>query len=126
VPQVYPPVPHPVTEPSRLVTVPWREWFGRVASSINAAITQLTGDVTTPPGGGVVVATLSNTGVVPGTYGDATHVGQFTVDAKGRLTFAQNVVINGLNVTGYSPLTDGDPEQPELIFLDGDVIMVPF
>lgn len=38
-------------------------------------------------------ATLNNTGVVPGTYGDTTHVGQFTVQADGRLTFAANVAI---------------------------------
>jgi len=38
----------------------------------------------------------TTTGVVPGTYGDATHVGQFTVDAQGNLTFAQNVLIGGV------------------------------
>ena len=34
------------------------------------------------------------TAVTPGTYGDATNVGQFTVDAQGRLTFAVNVPIS--------------------------------
>lgn len=38
---------------------------------------------------------LSNTAVTPGTYGDATHVGQFTVNAQGQLTAASNVVISG-------------------------------
>ena len=33
------------------------------------------------------------TGVLPGTYGDATHVGQFTVDTQGRLTSAVDVPI---------------------------------
>ena len=33
------------------------------------------------------------TGVTPGTYGDSTNVGQFTVDATGRVTFAANVPI---------------------------------
>jgi len=33
------------------------------------------------------------TAVIPGTYGDATNVGQFTVDATGRVTFAVNVPI---------------------------------
>lgn len=37
---------------------------------------------------------LTNTGVTVGTYGDATNVGQFTVGADGRLTFAQNVAIS--------------------------------
>ena len=31
--------------------------------------------------------------VTPGTYGDATNVGQFTVDAQGRITSAVNVPI---------------------------------
>ena len=33
--------------------------------------------------------------VAPGTYGDANNVGQFTVDAQGRITFAQNIPIAG-------------------------------
>jgi hypothetical protein len=33
------------------------------------------------------------TGVTPGTYGDNTHVGQFTVDSFGRMTSAANVAI---------------------------------
>ena len=35
----------------------------------------------------------TSTGVSAGTYGDGTNVGQFTVDAVGRITFAQNVPI---------------------------------
>lgn len=35
----------------------------------------------------------SGTGVIAGTYGDGTNVGQFTVDATGKITFAQNVPI---------------------------------
>ena len=34
------------------------------------------------------------TAVTPGTYGDSTNVGQFTVDAQGRITFAQNLPIS--------------------------------
>jgi hypothetical protein len=45
------------------------------------------------------VVTLANTAVTPGTYGDATHVGQFTVDAKGRTTAAAEVAI-ALGITG--------------------------
>ncbi len=54
------------------------------------------------------------TTVVPGTYGDATNVARFTVDAQGRVTFAQNVPITvlgtvtqidtGLGLTG-GPIT---------------------
>ena len=39
---------------------------------------------------------LAPTGVTPGTYGDATHVGQFTVNTYGQVTFAANVAITGL------------------------------
>jgi hypothetical protein len=44
-------------------------------------------------GGANPVISLNDTAVTPATYGDSTHVGQFTVDQKGRLTFAQNVAI---------------------------------
>lgn len=38
---------------------------------------------------------LANTAVVAGTYADATHVPQFTVDAQGRITGVSNVAISG-------------------------------
>lgn len=38
---------------------------------------------------------LGNTAVTPGTYGDATHVGRFTVDQQGRITAASSVLISG-------------------------------
>lgn len=49
------------------------------------------GDLTTNTATGV--NTLANTAVTPGTYGDGTHVSQVTIDAKGRVTSASNVVI---------------------------------
>lgn len=58
-------------------------------------ITQLTGDVTAGPGSGSQAATLAASGVTAATYGDATHVPQIAVDAKGRITSASNVVISG-------------------------------
>jgi hypothetical protein len=48
--------------------------------------------------------TLSTTGVSAGTYGDATHVGQFAVDAKGRITSASNVPITA-GVTSFNTRT---------------------
>lgn len=38
---------------------------------------------------------IADTAVTPGTYGDATHVGQFTVDQQGRITAATDVAISG-------------------------------
>lgn len=71
-------------------------WMRDITSqaATTAGITALTGDVTAT-GPGSAVATLANTAVTPSTYGDATHVGQFTVDHKGRLTAASNVAITG-------------------------------
>lgn len=43
---------------------------------------------------------LKDTAVTPGTYGDSTHVGQFTVDQQGRITAAANVATAG----GSSPV----------------------
>ena len=39
------------------------------------------------------------TGVIPATYGNSIEVGQFTVDATGKITFAQNVQIQKTSTT---------------------------
>lgn len=44
--------------------------------------------------------TLATSGVTAATYGDATHVAQVAVDAKGRVTSASNVAITGAAPTG--------------------------
>ncbi|MFN8210522.1 MAG: hypothetical protein U0T33_06100 [Bacteroidales bacterium] len=66
-------------------------------------IVPLGGDATIDNTG---ILTLANTLVTPATYGNATHVGQFTVDSKGRLTFAGDVLITGTSPVG-STLTNG-------------------
>ncbi len=55
-------------------------------------ITALTGDVIAS-GSGSVAATLANTGVVAASYGSASSVPAFSVDAKGRITSASNQTI---------------------------------
>jgi len=50
----------------------------------------LTGDITTTG----LVATLSNTGVISGTYGSSTEVPQITVDSKGRITTITTTAIS--------------------------------
>lgn len=69
--------------------------------------------------GSVGPTQLANTAVTPGTYGDATNVAQFTVDADGRLTAATNVAISGGGGGGGSwiPLVDGS--EPPVFITDG-------
>jgi hypothetical protein len=50
--------------------------------------------------GGSTTINLSDTLVIAGSYGSATQVGTFTVDAQGRLTAAANVTISGGSPTG--------------------------
>ena len=61
---------------------------GSGVSSITAG-TGLTGGTITSAG----TIGLADTAVTPGTYGSATQVGTFTVDAQGRLTAASSVTI---------------------------------
>ncbi len=90
-------------------------WNLAVDGQASVSRAALTGDITAPFDSNVT--TLSLTGVTPGTYGDATHVGQFTVDAKGRLSFAQNVAIIGASAQ-YMPVFVGG-----LAVTSGDVLI---
>ena len=46
-----------------------------------------------------ISATLAASGVAAGTYGDSTHVAQFTVDTTGRVTYAANIALTYGTVT---------------------------
>lgn len=72
------------------------------AADTDTGITQLTGDVTTPSGSGIQTATLANSGVTAGTYGNSTTVPQVTVDAKGRVTAVTSV---GITTGGSGTVT---------------------
>ena len=54
--------------------------------------------------------TLATSGVSAGTYGNASNVGQFTVDAKGRLTAASSVSIGGGTITSADGWIDDTSE----------------
>ena len=47
----------------------------------------------------------NTSGVTPGTYGDSTHVGQFTVDAKGHITAATNVATPSFTAAAWVTVT---------------------
>jgi hypothetical protein len=64
----------------------------------------LTGDVTTSGGVATTLATVnSNTG----TWGDSTHVGQFTVNGKGLITAASSVAITASGIGASGAGADG-------------------
>jgi hypothetical protein len=64
---------------------------------------QLTGNVTlSVANGGITANQLNTTGVTAGSYGDATHIPVFTVDANGRVIAANTIAVS---VSGYVPIT---------------------
>ena len=60
----------------------------------------------------IASAKLIDTAVTPGTYGDASNVGQFTVNSKGQLTSAINVPITGAGSADYVVMSDGATPTP--------------
>lgn len=132
--QWHPPYNQPLFDPrTGLIDTVWLAYFETVSAAIipggGPGITQLTGPVTTPAGGGIQPTTITPTGVTPGSYGSATQVGTFTVNAAGQLTAAANVTITGGGASTpadphYEPITNGDPINPDLIYNSGgDLVM---
>jgi hypothetical protein len=102
---------HPIDNKGNLVDRVWYLFFKAITSAATAAgiispgqivvggttpgtITggDLSGDVSTS---GSTVTTLATVNSAPGTYGDATHVAQITVNGKGLATVVSNVAITG-------------------------------
>lgn len=84
----------------------WVNWTPNYLTD-NQVVT-LSGDVT-GTGATAITATLANTTVTAGTYGNATQVPQITIDSKGRATSAGNVTITPAwsNVTGKPTTISG-------------------
>lgn len=79
----------------------------------------LSGDVTGSGATGIAV-TLANSGVTAATYGSATQVPVFAVDAKGRVTGVTNTAINLItSLSGLSDVTITTPVDGQILRYSG-------
>ena len=90
---------------------------GSTQSIIDAATVTIAGDgtaiSTVASATDTVTINLDDTGVTPGSYGDATNVAQITIDQQGRITDAVDVAISGGGggMTGFDLDGDSGPTQ---------------
>lgn len=109
------PQPVPMTNPTTgLVSTPWMLYFENTRQQAAAGATVASGAVgggggtsggpvravlgTAPvqsSGGSTPIISLAPSGVTAGTYGDATHVAQVTINTTGQVTAAVSVPITG-------------------------------
>ncbi len=76
----------------------------------------LTGDVTTTD---TLATTLATVNGNVGSFGDATHVGQFTVNGKGLITAAASIAITGTGIGAFSAITSGTNTTAAMIVSSG-------
>lgn len=77
------------------------------STAATAGINTLHGDGTAGPGSGDQLFTLATVNSTVGTFGDATHVAQISVDSKGRTTNVANILIGAsVTVLGNTPTTN--------------------
>lgn len=89
-------------------TPKWQALAGNITTTRKFLRQTGTGAVSAAPAWDTLVAAdLPATAVTPGTYGDATNVGQFTVDAQGRITAAVDVPITATG--GHVIQNEGTP-----------------
>lgn len=74
--------------------------------NVDASTIEINTDTLRVKAGGIGANELASTAVTPSTYGDGTHVGQFTVDADGRITSAVAVAITGAGGLGADGWVD--------------------
>lgn len=83
----------PFVTPQGVITQSWRQWLLSLGRAIKGLVAAPGGGITILDGEETQTISITPTAVTPGTYGDSTHVGRFTVNARGQLTAASNVLI---------------------------------